>query len=382
MPPAAPETDDDPFAPRRNPDLAGHAAAERVLLESWKSGRLHHGWLIAGQPGIGKATLAYRFARFVLAQGPPGGAPAADAGGLFGAPEPPPLPTSLHTDPNHPVARRVAARGHADLLSIERPMDAKKGRLKKDLPVDEVRKIAPFLRLTPAEGGWRVVVVDGADLMNASGQNALLKILEEPPRSALLLLVADNPGSLLPTLRSRVRKLPLDPLPEATVSELLGRYRPDIEGAEKVALTRLAEGSVGRAIELAEAGGVDIYRELLGLLETLPRLDLLATHKLGDKVGRAGADTAWEAVTGLLSWWLARFAKSLAVGRLAAEVVPGEEALAARLAKGAAGGAGGLDRWVEVWDNVTRLFARADSANLDRKQALINALQMIEAAAT
>jgi DNA polymerase-3 subunit delta' len=370
------DSEDNSFAPRRNPDLLGHGAAERTLLESWRSGRLHHGWLISGASGIGKATLAYRFARFVLA----GGTAEPEPGGLFGA-EPAPVPASLQLDPSLAVFRRVAAGGHGDLLSIERPLDVKKGRLKKDLPVEEIRRIAPFLRLTPAEGGWRVVVVDGADLMNPSGQNALLKILEEPPASALLLLVADNPASLLPTLRSRVRKLVLDPLPEAMVTELLQRYRPDLGAAELTALSRLGEGSIGRALELAEAGGVELYRELLGVLESLPRLDLPATHKLGDKVGRAGADSAWEAVTGLLSWWLARFAKGLAVGQLAAEVVPGEEALSARLAKGAHGPAGGLDRWVEVWDNVTRLFARADSANLDRKQALINALQMIEAAA-
>jgi DNA polymerase-3 subunit delta' len=370
---AAPDAED-PFAPRRNTELVGHEAAERTLLECFQSGRLHHGWLITGRPGIGKATLAYRFARFVLAQGRPGEAEA----GLFGAPPP---PESLALDAGHPVFRRVAAAGHADLLTIERPMDAKKGRLKKDLPVEEVRRIAPFLRLTPAEGGWRVVVVDGADQMNTSGQNALLKILEEPPASALILLTADNPGAMLPTIRSRVRKLSLNPLAEDTVTALLAQRLPALSSPERAALARLADGSIGRALDLASAGGLDLYRQLLQLLDSLPRLDVVAAHALGDKVGRMGADEAWDAVTELLVWWLARFARSLATDRDPPEVVAGEGALMARLKSTIRTGAAGLDRWVEVWDNTSRLFARAESANLDRKQVLINALLTIEAAA-
>ena len=160
--------------PRHNPDLLAHHAAEQVLLDAWNSGRLPHAWLIGGIPGIGKATLAFRFARFVLSNGEEA------TGGLFG--DPPPA-TSLYVAPSHPVFTRVASNGHADLLTIERPFDDKKGRLKTDIPVDQVRRIAPFLHLTAAEGGWRVVIVDGADRLNTNGQNAILKILEEPPRA-------------------------------------------------------------------------------------------------------------------------------------------------------------------------------------------------------
>ncbi|HYE50431.1 MAG TPA: DNA polymerase III subunit delta' [Azospirillaceae bacterium] len=367
-------TDEGALIPRRNPDLLAHERAERLLLDSYNSGRLHHAWLIGGPPGIGKATLAYRFARFVLANGGPGEA----ADGLFGAPPP---PSSLRVDPEHPVARRISASGHADLLTIERTWDEKKKRFKRDLPVDEVRRIAPFLRLTSAEGGWRVVVVDGVDQMNPSGQNAILKILEEPPPRALLLLVADNVGALLPTIRSRTRRLMLDPLPEAVVVQLLATHAPDLPAADRTALARLSEGSVGRALDLAQSGGLGLYREILGVLEGLPRLDVLACHGLADKVARAGADQAWEAATELVLWWLARVNRGLARGAHPPEVVAGEGVLAARLAKAAAARDRGLDRWVEVWDNVTRLFARAESANLDRKQTMLSALLAIEAAA-
>lgn len=361
---------EDHFAPRRNPDLVGHADAERTLLAAWNSGRLPHAWLIGGPPGIGKATLAFRFARFVLTQG----AADADGAGLFGAPEP---PSSLHTDPADPVFRRVSSAGHADLLTVERQRDEKRDRLKRDIAVDDVRKIAPFLHRTAAEGGWRVAVIDGADRMNASGLNAVLKILEEPPPGALLLLVSDNPGGMLPTIRSRCRKLTLAPLPEGTVVDLLGRYRPDLAEDARPALARLAEGSVGRAIALADAGGLDLYRQMVGLLSGLPRLDIPAAHAFADGLTRKQDDGLFETATELMVWWLARFARSLARGVWPAEVVPGEAALMARLA-----GARGLDRWVEVWEKVQRLFARAESANLDRKQVVLNALLTLEAAAT
>jgi DNA polymerase-3 subunit delta' len=352
--------------PRETTDLFGHEAAERLLLDAWNSGRMPHAWLLGGIPGIGKATLAYRLARFVLAQG--GG-----DGGLFGSG---PVPDGLGLPAGHPVASRVAAGGHADLLTVERPMDEKRGRLKRDIPVDEVRRIQPFLRLTAAEGGWRVVVLDGADRLNAAGQNAILKILEEPPERALLIVVTDSPGSLLPTIRSRCRRLTLNPLPDETVLALLHRYRPDMGDDDLAALARLAEGSIGRALDLAEAGGLALYRELLGLLEELPRLDAVALHAFGDRLARRGNETAYEVASTLLVWWLSRLVRAIARAEIPAPIVPGEGDLMRRLA-----GEHGLDRWVEVWEKVSRLFSRADSANLDRKQVVLNALLAVEAAA-
>lgn len=353
--------------PRANPDLIGHDEAERTLLAAWNSGRLPHAWLIGGPPGIGKATLAFRFARFVLAQG--GGA---EPDGLFGEPEP---PSSLYVSPDAPVFHRVAAAGHADLLTVERLRDEKTGRFRRDIAVDDVRRVAPFLRKTAAEGGWRVAVIDGADRMNPAGLNAILKILEEPPSGALLLLVSENPGGMLPTIRSRCRKLSLLPLADAEVERLLGRLRPELGDADRQALALLGEGSVGRATDLADAGGLGLYRALIGLLSTLPRIDVLAAHAFAEGLVKGNDEGAYETATGLLVWWLARFARSLARGTLPAEVVTGEEALMRRLAQ-----ARGLDRWLEVWEKTSRLFSRAESANLDRRQVVVNALLTLESA--
>lgn len=364
---AAEPAADEGLTPRRNPDLTGQDEAERLLLEAWNSGRLPHAWLIGGSPGVGKATLAYRFARFVLAQDAAGD-------GLFGGGAP---ATSLHLSASHPVFRRVASGGHADLLTVERQRDDKRNRLKRDIAVDDVRKIGPFLHRTSAEGGWRVAVIDGADRMNVSGLNAILKILEEPPNKALLLLVSDNPGGMLPTIRSRCRKLTLKALSEDTVVKLLTEHRPDIPADDRPALARLSEGSVGHAIGLADAGGLELYRAMIGLLSGLPRLDIAAAHAFGDTLTRKTDDGVYETATELLVWWLARFARALARGAWPAEVVAGEAALMTRMAN-----ARSLERWVEVWEKVQRLFARAESANLDRKQVVLNALAALEAAAS
>ena len=368
--------------PRANPYLAGHEAAEAALLEAHGQGRLPHALVLGGPRGIGKATLAFRLARFLLAQG---------RGGpdLFGAAP----PSSLTVAEDNPVFSRVASGGHADLLTIERGInpnkwkkrdpppdaDARKRVLRDEIVVDDTREVANFLRLTPAEGGWRIVIVDSADDMNRNAANALLKILEEPPRRSLLLLVSHTPGRLLPTIRSRCRKLALKPLPEAEIVRLIGHYRPDIADGDARALARLAPGSIGRALDLAASGGLDLYRALLKLLNPLPELDAAALHALADKLARAEAEDSYRTVTELMTQWLARMIRTAAHGteeHAEGEIVRGEREGMRRLAA-----CRSLDQWVEVWEKITRLFAQADGLNLDRKQVVLGAFLTLEGAA-
>ena len=349
--------------PRENPLLLGHEAAEAALLQAYGSGRLPHAWLIGGLRGIGKATLAFRFARFLLAE--------KEGSSLFA-----PKPTSLALPAEHPIFRRVASGGHADLLVVERSFDPRRKKLRSEIVVDDTRAIAGFLRLTPAESGWRVVVVDGADLMNRNAANALLKILEEPPERAALLLVSDNPGRLLPTIRSRCRILALKPLPEAIVLAALERYRPDLGADDRAVLVRLAEGSIGRALDLAAGQGLALYRGLVALLERLPQLDGAALHAFADRLQRGDGEESFGLLAELLPGWLARMVAVAAGGIGEAAALPGETQAMRRLAARRS-----LDQWVEVWEKLTHLFAQADSVALDRKQVVLNAFFALEEAA-
>lgn len=355
--------------PRENPDLRGHATAERALLDAYNGGRLAHAWLLTGPRGIGKATLAYRFARFVLAHGRESGG----GDGLFGDALAPASPDSLHLDPEDPVFRRVASGGHADFLAVKRSINEKTGKRRSEIVVKDVRKIGDVMSLTPAEGGWRAVVVDAADEMNRNAANALLKVLEEPPARALIILVSHAPGRLLPTVVSRCRRLVLRALADDAVVALLAAYRPDLPAGDRAALVDLAEGSIGRALVLSDEGGVGLYRELAALLETLGRLDTGALHALGDRVGRAGAEEAFVTATDLLRRWLGHLVLFAARGQAPAGASAAERALMERLAPAAA-----LDRWLEVWEKINRLVARASGANLDRKQVFLNAFLALD----
>ncbi|HZK89000.1 MAG TPA: DNA polymerase III subunit delta' [Stellaceae bacterium] len=341
-------------APRANPDLVGHEAAEAALRQLADSGRLPHALLLSGPRGIGKATLAFRLARFVLA-----GAGEGAALGMFGAPGNSAGEPALAVPAESGVFRRVAAGGHADLLTVERAFDPRRKRLRSEIVVDDVREIGAFLHLTAAEGGWRAVIIDGADAMNRNAANALLKILEEPPRRTLLLLVAHSSGKLLPTIRSRCRQMKLPPLSPATVRALLARHAPELGESEAAAVADLAEGSIGRALELANSGGVELYKTIAAMLSRRPGLDPLALHGFADRLARVEAEESYRAVEELLRQHLAR--KSLAAARA------GERRQAAR--------------WANLRDAIGNDFARADGLNLDRKHTIMSAFFAIERAA-
>jgi DNA polymerase-3 subunit delta' len=364
---------------RENPNLFGHEFAERIMIEAYASGRLPHAWLLSGSKGIGKATLAYRFARYLFS----------GAGvGLFGTPD------DLHLPEDDPLFRRVALGTEPGLRTVARSVDPKNRRERADfkteadweeyqhknrrteIVVQDVRELGDFFHMTVGEGAWRIAIVDAADEMNRNAANALLKVLEEPPRNAVLLLIAHRPALLLPTIRSRCRKLVMSPLADDAVAQVLSRARPNLEDAEVRALSRLGEGSPGRALALEAAGGLDLYREMIAVLDGLPQLDVKALVALSERAGRRGGDDTFETVTHLLRWWLARLIRGRVLRRAPEEVVPGEGALTVRLSA-----IGDLDRWLDVWDKTNRLVGRALGANLDRKQVVMNAFLALEGAA-
>jgi DNA polymerase-3 subunit delta' len=333
-----------PFAvphPREATVLFGHRDAEKALLDAYRSGRMPHAWLIGGPQGIGKATLAYRMARFVLAHPDPlaGEVQRAD---------------SLDVDPSNPAARRVAAGTHGGLLVLQRtPND--KGVMRTVITVDETRETISFFGSTAAADGWRVCIVDTVDELNPNAANALLKTLEEPPRQSLFLLVSNSPGRVLPTILSRCRRLPLRSLTSTdviqAVSQATGLAHGDpalLEAADA------AEGSVARALTLLGGDAVKLHHKTAALLATLPRVDPRELHALGDALG--GSDKAA----------LATFIDSVDrwVGaRLRTDDPNADLPRLARLA--------------EVWEKINRAARDTAEYNLERKPLVFSVFGML-----
>lgn len=300
-----PRADQAPGAPhpRETAQLFGQTSAEAAFLEAFNSGRLHHAWLLTGPQGIGKATLAWRIARFLLAT------PPAQEDGLFGAP---PAPETLEIDPEHPVSRRILAGAEPGLASITRSYNDK-DRLRDQIVVDDIRALSKFFGLSAADGGHRVVIVDAADEMNIQAANALLKMLEEPPARTTLLLIAHQPTRLLPTIRSRCRTLRLNTLSPQDMTAVLEQAGADLPAAPE-ALATLAAGSAGTAMRLLAHDGLGLYAGLTRLLNSMPRTDRRAALALADLAAARGQADRFDLILDLFDFALARLARTGACG--------------------------------------------------------------------
>lgn len=312
-----------------------------MLESAARSGRLHHAWLICGPPGIGKATLAWRFARWLLAGMPAGASP-------------------LQLDPGHAVFRRVAADTHADCFALE-PNTGDRG-VKRVLRVDDARAAVRFLTQTAAEGGWRVVVMDEAERADqAAVQNTLLKTLEEPPSRTVLLVVCSAPQRLLPTIRSRCRRIDLNPLPESEMAPLLARLLPDMEQADRRRLAVLAQGSPGRAMGLAEAGGLELQAMVEASLAALQKREPPRDHALADRLAMDRSGSAFAIFFALLRAAIAAGLGDAARGRAAPAWIARHP----------------LAVWASLWDRLGTLADDTERLNLDRKQAVLTGLSWL-----
>jgi DNA polymerase-3 subunit delta' len=352
--------------PRDCPRLIGHAAAEAEILASFDEGRLHHAWLLTGPQGIGKATLAWRLARFLIAT------PPQDGSSLFG--EPVPL-TSLDIPDDHPVARRMIAGAEPGLCSITRPFDEKTKRLKAQITVEELRRLSSFFGLSAADGGRRVVIIDSADEMNASAANALLKMLEEPPRDAVLLLISHQPARLLPTIRSRCRTLRLGTLGPADMAAAVTAAGGQVDPASAAALSELAQGSVGAALRLLSYDGLEIYAQLVALLASSPQLDRQRALALANSCAGRQNEARLDLVLQLLDVALARLARAGALGRAPeVQAAAGESTMISRLAPNAQSGRDWAARAQVIGDRARH----ARGVNVDAATLVLDALLSLQ----
>lgn len=353
--------------PRDTARLFGQAAAEAGFLEAHGRGRRHHAWLLTGPRGVGKATLAWRIARFLLA------APDSAAAGLFGAA---PAAVTLDLPADHPVARRMRAGAEPRLFILRRAWDDEKKRLKTVITVDEVRKMKGFLQLSASDGGHRAVIVDPADEMNTNAANALLKMLEEPPAGITFLIVSHQPAGLLPTIRSRCRELRLMRLQPDDLSRAIAAAGGEAgtEAADGAALAALADGSVGEAIRLVNLDGLQTYAAIVALYLGAPQVDRMAALRLAEAGAQRGGAERLDLLLSLFDLFLARLARAGALGPPAAEAAPGEAALLARLAPDA----DTARRWAELHQSLGARARHGRAVNLDPAALLIDMILKID----
>jgi DNA polymerase-3 subunit delta' len=329
--------------PRETTALFGHQDAEATLLNAYRGGRIPHAWLIGGPQGIGKATLAYRMARFVLAHRDPASPQVQSA-------------TSLGLDPMHPIVRQVAAESHGGLLTLERSLNDK-GVMRTVITVDETRQTVSFFGSTAAVDGWRVCIVDTVDELNANAANALLKVLEEPPLRSLFLLVTHAQARVLPTIQSRCRKLALRPLSVADVTRATSQAT-EIETSDPLLkeVAEASEGSVSRALNLLGGGALKLHQRTASLLNTLPHVDPRELHALGDALGTSDR-VALGAFVDSVDRWIGE--------RMRADDVNANANLP-RLA-----------RLAEVWEKINRAARETESYNLERKPLVFSVFGLL-----
>ncbi|MEP5633423.1 MAG: DNA polymerase III subunit delta' [Tateyamaria sp.] len=353
--------------PRETPELIGQDTAQAAFLDAFNSGRLHHAWLITGPRGVGKATLAWRIARFLLTT------PDLDPDDMFGAP----VPTSLNVAEDHPIARRIAAGAEPGLKSVHRTVNEKTKKLRDQIVVDDVRDMAAFFQLSATDGGRRVVIIDAADEMNVNAANALLKMLEEPPARTTLLLICHQPSRLLPTIRSRCRTLRLGALNGDQMAQAMAQAGVD-PGAQAAALAELSAGSVGEALRLALLDGLKIYNEIIALLDTMPNLDRPRALALAEAASARGAETRLDLLYTLIDIALARLARTGAGHPPAIEAAPNEAATFARLAAHPAQ----ARAWADTAQTTLERARHGRAVNLDAGALVLDTLFKLSATAS
>jgi DNA polymerase-3 subunit delta' len=351
--------------PRETRQLFGQDAAQADFLDSFNGGRLHSGWLITGPRGVGKATLAWKIAGFLLSQ--PAEAPEE---GVFG--DAPPAPDRLNVDPDHPDMRLLASGAHPRLFVLRRGWDEKADKLKTVITVEEVRKLRGFFGMSATDGGRRVVIVDAADEMNVNAANAILKLLEEPPRGATILMVAHQPSRLLPTIRSRCRVLRCSMPAAQDMAAALAQADSHTDAPE--ALAALTGGSVGEAIRLINLEGLSLYSELVGVLDAPAGFDRPRAIRLAESCTGRNSDARFTLVLDLIDRFLSRAARSGLEGPPADQGAPGEARLLARLAPDARA----ARIWATLAQEVSDRTRHGKAVNLDPALLILDTLFRIE----
>ena len=352
---------EEPPSPAFAEQLFGHGQTLEDFRQALAGGRMPHAWLFAGLKGIGKATLAYHCAREALAIPAEEGAGESPGGGgepaLFGAPEPAATPENPHR-PDAPLFRQVASGAHPDFMLLERSADpnAKDKRLRTAIVIGQVRAATQFLRRTSSGSRWKVLLVDSADDLNVNAANALLKVLEEPPGQAIVLLVSHSPGRLLPTIRSRVRSRQLRPLSEPDFAAVLQSLELSVPDAQRSRLSQLCEGSAGRAVQLLGSDALALDAQVDQLWSALPNLDQRLLTRLAEKAAADQSGSLFSFVGEALFTRMTAAIRTRALSESDREAAWPHASIAELMA---------------LWEKMRGRFSAANAVNLDRKQTVL-----------
>lgn len=352
--------------PRENPHFFGHDDLEEGILKLFNSGKMPHALIFAGAEGIGKQTFAFRLTRFLMTREVAD--PNQDA--LF-CPEPQAEAANLDVSFDNPVFRRIAAGGHSDIIVVDRKFDEDKGQFKASVEVDEIRKIAPFLRMTAGDGGWRVAIINDADTMTRNAQNSVLKILEEPPDNTLLILIAHRPGALIPTIRSRARVINFSPLTQGDFQTLLSKQGHYFSPEEISALYTLSEASIGRAVELIDGGGLDVMSKVISVFEGYPDWKWSQIHVIAEDMARSGNSDGFMMFQNVMNW----IARQLTVAKARGQELPAGPMSALDLFEDMLKKSS-LEGLIRICETLQSHFETVNRSNLEKRQAVLRAFSI------
>lgn len=347
----------------------GHDIQEAKILEQFEAGRMPHGLIFTGPKGIGKSTFAFKLARFLLSQQ----AIDPNQNSMFGGDGLPQESQGLGIDKDSAVFRQVASGGHPDLMTVERAYDATKDQRKDSVAVDDIRKVIPFLRMTASkEDGWRIVIIDDADTMNRNAQNAILKVLEEPPENTVLMLICHRLGAMIPTIRSRTQLLQFQTVSQEHFRELLEMQGYNLDQDQFDTLYHLSNGSIGDALEYIEQGGLDTLTLILTMFENWPKYSWPDIHVLADQLGNANAKSAYQSFTRLLPWMFSQMITAKARGQEIATKVLHIEPMQKLYRQSS------LESLLEICENLKAHFDTVERSNLDKRQSVLSAFMIME----
>ena len=327
------------------------------------SGKMPHALLLSGPKGIGKATLAYHFARYVLSQKKN---PVSSL--QFSGVE----KSALNVESDETVFSLVSARSHVDLYILEKGISGRTGRKKQEITVDDARKLKQFFSLTAVSSLWRVAIIDAADEMNHSAANAILKALEEPPKRTILILISHSHDLKLETISSRCQRHSLHPLSLNDFNSVISSFGEELSQNDLDLLFHLSDGRPGIGSLILENDAIDLYRGLVELLTQAPSIDYSKVHLLADQLSSRGAEEKFDLAMQLLLKWVSSCIKSKFIPEERTEIVRGEFSAAKRMIS-----INKIDEWVRLWEEINHKCSEISRLNLDRKQVFLSTFSAI-----